>query len=142
MKRITSTALLTIAVLITSVLIAGTGAMAQGHAVRATVPFDFTVGDKLLPAGTYEIWSPSTDRIEVQNRDRHVAMLVTTTYDSHESRNSTLVFDRYGDQYFLSEILCRSAAMNVSVHQSKAEQHARTQQAALHNASQVFVAVK
>jgi hypothetical protein len=138
MKRITVTALFILAA-----FVAGTGAMAQGHAVQATVPFDFTVGDKLLPAGTYEIWSPSTDTIEVQNRDKHVAMLTTTTYDSHESRNGgELVFDRIGEQYFLSEILCRSAAMNVSVHPFKAEQRARTQQAALHNASQVYIAAK
>jgi hypothetical protein len=32
--------------------------------------------------------------------------------------------------------------MNVSVHPSKAEQYARTQQAALHKASQVYVATK
>ena len=49
--------------------------MAQGRAARATVPFDFTVGDKLLPAGNYEITAPSTGIIEVQNREKHVAML-------------------------------------------------------------------
>ena len=142
MKRITSTALFILAVLVTAALVPGTGAMAQDRAVRATVPFDFTVGNKLLPAGTYEIWSPSTGTIEVQNRDNHVAMLTTTTYDSHESRNSVLVFDKYGDQYFLREILCGPASINASLPPTKSEKQARMQQAALHNASQVFVAVK
>ncbi|MBV8114110.1 MAG: hypothetical protein JO300_05170, partial [Silvibacterium sp.] len=53
MKRITTTALFILAALVT----AG-GAVAQDRAVRATVPFDFTVGDKLLPAGNYEISEP------------------------------------------------------------------------------------
>lgn len=110
----------TIAVLITAALVPATGTMAQGHAVRATLPFDGT--------------------IEVQNRDNHVAMLTTTLYNSHESRNS--VFDKYSDQDFLSEILCRSSAMNVSVPASKQEKQARMQQPALRNASQVFVAAK
>jgi len=69
-------------------------------------------------------------------------MLTTTTYDSHESRNSTLVFDKYGDQYFLSEILCGPASINASLPPTKSEKQARMQQAALHNASHVFVAVK
>ena len=64
MKRITSTALFTLAVLVTAALVPGTGAMAQGRAVRATVPFDFTVGDKLLPAGTY------TDMVAIDGHDR------------------------------------------------------------------------
>lgn len=139
MKRITVTALFTLAALVT----AG-GAMAQGHAVRATVPFDFTVGDRTLPAGTYEIWSSSTNLVEIQNRGTHAAMLITISYDSHESRNgSKLVFDKYGDhQYFLSEILCSSASINASLPPTKSEKQARTEQAALHTPSQVEIAAK
>jgi hypothetical protein len=138
MKRITATALFTLAALVT----AG-GVMAQGRAVRATVPFDFTVGDKLLPAGNYEISKPSAGIIELQSRDNHVTMLAAANYDSHESRNgSKLVFDKYGDQYFLSEILCQPSAINVRVPLSKAEQHARMQQAMLQTSNQIYVAAK
>jgi hypothetical protein len=44
LKQITAVALLSIASFVT----AGK-ALAQDRAVQATVPFDFTVGDKLLP---------------------------------------------------------------------------------------------
>ena len=138
MKRITATALFTFAALVT----AG-GAMAQGRAVRATVPFDFTVGDKLLPAGNYEITKTEFNTIEVHNRDKHVALFALTTYDNHQSRNgSKLVFDKYGDQYFLSEILCQPAAINVNVEPSKAEKQARTLQTSLQTPTQVYVAIK
>jgi hypothetical protein len=139
MKRITATALFTLAALVT----AG-GAMAQDRAVRATVPFAFTVGNKLLPAGNYEISTPQTDVVEIRNRDNtHIVAMTTTSFDSHESRSGgKLVFDKYGDQYFLSEILCQSAAITASVPPSKQEKQARMQEAALHNASQVFVAAK
>lgn len=143
MKRITVTALITFPVLVTAALVTVSGAMAQGHAARATVPFDFTVGDKLLPAGNYEITAPSTGIIEVQNREKHVTMLATTTYDSHESRNGgKLVFDKVGDQYFLSEVLCDQAAINANLPPSKAEKRAQRQEASLLNTSQVFVATK
>ena len=59
MKRITAIALFAIA----NFALAGTS-FAQSNGVRANVPFDFTVGNKLLPAGTYTI------KEESQRRDR------------------------------------------------------------------------
>ena len=70
MKRITAIALLTIATFVT----AGR-ALAQDRAVQATVPFDFTVGEKLLPAGTYTIATASSDVIAIKNYDRRIAIL-------------------------------------------------------------------
>ena len=117
-------------------------ALAQDRAVQVTVPFDFAVGNKLLPSGTYTITSESPDVIMIQSSDKHIALLATTSYDDHESRHGgQLVFDKYGDEYFLREILCRSAAMNVGLPSSKQEK-ARTQEAMLHNSSQPFVAMK
>ena len=49
MKHIFATVLLAAAC-----LMAHTGASAQDM-MQATIPFDFTVGQKLLPAGTYTI---------------------------------------------------------------------------------------
>ena len=72
MKQITAVALLSIASLVT----AGK-ALAQDRAVQATVPFDFTVGDKLLPSGTYTITSVSSGVIQIQNYDKHVTALST-----------------------------------------------------------------
>jgi hypothetical protein len=138
MKRIPTTALFTLAALVTS-----SAAVAQGRAVRATVPFDFIIGSKTLPAGTYDIWSPSTNLVEIQNRDTRAAMLTTTSYDSRQSRKgSRLVFDRYGDRYFLSEILCASESIHVSLKQSKAEKQSRMQQATLLPPTEVLVAAR
>jgi hypothetical protein len=138
MKRITAIALFTVAAFVT----AGE-AMAQDHAVRATVPFAFTVGGKLLPSGNYEFTTPLTNVIEIKNRDNdHIVAMATTNYDRHESRKGgKLVFDRYGDQYFLSEILTPTA-VNVSLPPSKQEKQARQQEATIHNASQILVAAK
>jgi hypothetical protein len=38
-----------------AVFVTAGSALAQDRAVWATVPFDFTVADKLLPSGTYTI---------------------------------------------------------------------------------------
>ncbi len=48
-----------IALFALSTLAAAGKAVAQDLAVQATVPFEFTVGGKLLPADTYTITSTS-----------------------------------------------------------------------------------
>ena len=137
MKRMTSIALFALVGSITIGI-----ASAQERAIKADVPFDFTVANKLVPAGTYTISAESYGVIRVQNGDRHVVVLTTTTHDANESKANKLVFTKIGDQYFLREVLCSSAAMNMSVPASKAEKRAREQEASLENSSQVFLALK
>lgn len=136
MKRITSIALFALVSFVTIGF-----ASAQERAVKANVPFDFTVGNKLVPAGTYTISAESYGVIEIQNRDAHVALMSTTTPDGRQSKNGVLVFTKYGDQYFLSEILCSEANMNMAVPPSKTEKRARQQEASIPNTSQVFLAL-
>ena len=137
MKRMTSIALFAVVSSITIGI-----ASAQELAVKADVPFDFTVANKLVPAGTYTISAVSYGVIEIQNSDRHVVVLTTTSHDANESKTAKLVFNRIGNQYFLREVLCSSADMNMSVPASKAEKSAREQEASLQNSSQVFLALK
>jgi hypothetical protein len=95
-----------------------------------------------VPAGTYTISAESYGVIKIQNSDSHVAVLTTTSHDANESKANKLVFNRIGNQYFLREVLCSSADMNLSVPASKAEKRAREQEASLQNSSQVFLALK
>lgn len=120
MKPFTTTALITLA----GILGAG-NALAQDRGVRATMPFDFEVGGQLLPAGTYTITPISDNRIEIRNRDKHVALQALALADSNRSKRGVLVFDRYADQYFLHEILCEPADMNLNLPTSKDEKKAR-----------------
>jgi hypothetical protein len=142
MKHITTIAFVALA----SILSAGK-VLAQSHEVRSAVPFDFTVGDKLLPAGTYSILPISEGIIVIRNRETHVAVLAPAFADSNRSTNGgKLVFNKYASQYFLKEILCESAAMNVNLPSTKAEKRARSwaeEQAKLHNGGdQVMVAAR
>ena len=138
MKRIATLVLFTIVALVT----AG-GARAQAHSVRARVPFAFTAGNDPLPPGNYEITTSSSGVIEIRNRDNSVAVLTTTTYNSKELRNGAkLVFSRYGSQFFLSEILCAYAPLNVSLPSSNQEKRARQQKATITTPNAVFIAAK
>jgi hypothetical protein len=138
MKRITAIALLAIA----NFAMAGMS-FAQSYGVKANVPFDFTVANKLLPAGTYTMIRESTGLIEIRNHDKPVAVLTVVSHDENTSSDGgKLIFHKYGNQYFLSEILSDWATMNVSVPRSKAEKNVRLQQAMVHPASEVFIATR
>lgn len=123
MKRIAVIALLGLAGIV------GIGkAMAQNE-VRVKVPFDFAVGNKTLPAGTYSITPVSEWAIEIQNRDTNDALLTVVAQDSNQQAKNVLIFTKYSGHYFLREILCESASMNVDLPTTKIEQRARQEEA-------------
>lgn len=138
MKRNTAIALIAIA----NFAMAGTS-FAQSTGVRANVPFDFTVGNKLLPAGTYTIKEQSDHVILITNHDKPIAAISLVNGDSNRSPNGgKLKFHRYGSQYFLSEILCEQANMNLQVPTSKTEKKTALQEANLRARGETFVAAR
>jgi hypothetical protein len=85
-------------------------AMGQSFAI-VKVPFTFFVGDKELPAGSYQIETVSTKAMRITNlerKDKAVAftpIAVTGGDTSPNAANQTkLVFTRYGTDYYLSEM--------------------------------------
>ena len=138
MKRITAIALFAIA----NFAIAG-ASFAQSNGVQATVPFDFTVGNKLLPAGIYTIKQNSEHAIVIKSHDQPIAALSLVYQDGNKSPNGgKLLFHRYGSQYFLSEVLCDQADMNFEIPTSKTEKRVQLQQATLNSSSKTFVAAR
>jgi len=82
--------------------------------VRADVPFNFAAGDKSLPAGTYDVGSidnVNTKILRLQARDGNSSMMVgSNAAQSLKPADKTkLVFNRYGNRYFLSEIWVNGA---------------------------------
>jgi hypothetical protein len=137
MKHIISATLLAVAT-----LMAHTGASAQSK-LQATIPFDFTVGESLLPAGTYMITYVQPRVIEFSNREKHadIMTLITSADDVRQSPNK-LVFNRYGDQYFLSEIRGGYGESARKVGTSKLEKRVRLEEASLANQQKALVAMK
>jgi hypothetical protein len=127
MKRFTAIVLVMLAGLFTAGRL-----QAQNHEVRANIPFNFIVNGKQLPPGSYRFSSDSYATVIIQNRNQPIAVLSkVVAADGAPLDVSRLVFHRYGDQYFLSEIRCALVGMNVEIPRSKLEKQARTQQASL-----------
>jgi hypothetical protein len=138
MKRIAAIAFLAIA----NFAMAGTS-FAQSKGVRADVPFEFTAGNQLLPAGSYTIETESEGLIAIKNHDKPIEVLTLVHRDGAKAPNGgRLMFHKYGNQYFLSEVLCGWADMNVTVPRSNTEKTVRLQQAMAHSSSEVLIAAR
>jgi hypothetical protein len=119
-----------IAICIVATFAAAGPALAQDHRVQATIPFSFTVGDQTLPSGTYTIGSQTTSPsvLLIRNWDKKVAILsMGQPGQSNPTNENKLMFHKYGNQYFLSDIRSGGASMNVHLPTSKAEKRAKSQ---------------
>jgi hypothetical protein len=77
--------------------------------IDVTIPFEFNVAGKLLPAGEYIVRRATQNTDEgwqVLRKDGGAGAFFLTMYIQAGvvNENSRLVFNRYDDQYFLSQI--------------------------------------
>jgi hypothetical protein len=85
---------------------------APGHAqdeakVKATIPFDFVVGNKELKAGNYVIESLlANNALQFRSEDGDVRQIAfTVPIETNRTGNhERLLFNHDGDQYFLSQV--------------------------------------
>ena len=101
--------------------------------IRAKIPFDFNVGDKKLPAGEYTFrrLSEFSDSkvMSVSSVDASTRMFQSTLVAQvlTPKNESTLVFHRYGDQYFLEQIWRDGEQEGTQVPESRSERTIRHQ---------------
>jgi hypothetical protein len=92
-------------VLVLFLLMAGVPAIAQTAGMQVTVPFDFVVSGKLLPAGHYtvvQVWKNTQTAWRIRNDKGEGPMVTTDQVDSPvKSHHRSLVFIRSGGVYQL-----------------------------------------
>ena len=106
------------------VMVTATSAYAQSNTrYRANIPFEFSVRDKILPAGQYVVSQIVRDTLRICSVDGSAAQVVLTipTQSSETRDESTLVFNRYRDQYFLATIWPSGKHTGRAIHHSRAE---------------------
>ena len=113
-------------------LLAIAGGTARGQVVdsiEADIPFGFTVRHTALPAGHYTIKrlgaTPGVMEIRGDDYQRPVIFFVENAQASKEPKKTELIFDRIGDQYFLSEVFEEGNTAGVEVPQTRSERRLR-----------------
>ena len=80
-----------------------------GNRLEADVPFAFEMADLKLPAGEYKVMEGClAGCMMVQNRKEYMAAFslrsAILNFGPHSGTELQLVFNKYGDRYFLAEI--------------------------------------
>jgi virulence-associated protein VagC len=100
------------------------------NSIAVNIPFDFAFGETKLPVGNYtlrRIVLPSSyDRLVIQSADgrgdTHTVM-TGPNRTSEVPKQSNLVFNRYGDQYFLSQVWMAASDTGRDLFQSRNERN-------------------
>jgi len=93
---------------------------------NAQVGFDFSLDQKEMPAGAYEISSLSNSVLAVRNLDTREARLVIEPMHVQASQaagipHAKLVFRKYGDQYFLAQVWNGQSNIGIAFPECKRE---------------------
>jgi hypothetical protein len=121
--------------LLSLLVVVSAHAQDEGSAIRVSIPFDFNVEGKTLPAGDYEIRrindEPAELLIQNVNHRRDERMFQTEPLDARRIPNhSLLVFHRYGDNgYFLSEVMTAGEQTGEELRPTRAERTLRREMA-------------
>lgn len=116
-----------------------------GKQFTATIPFNFSVAGKTLPAGRYDVGrstQTSAEGLMLRGADGRAGVFVLTRGIQTEEvqQESKLVFRRYGDQYFLGEVWISGRSTGRELPSSRKERLIK-QENAKHGANPEKVAI-
>jgi hypothetical protein len=117
-----------IALFVGTTLIMGGSAAAQSKVVEINVPFNFSVNNTLLPAGSYTFGFDSLDpdMLIIQDPAKNIqAKGLGQRGSIDQGRPRTVIFHRYGGQYFLTAVRIGSDSSGMFLPATKSEQQAK-----------------
>ena len=79
-------------------------AQGEHHTMTANVPFSFELGSKHLAPGRYTISTPINGVVEVRSATDVAMILAISGQSGTPTKTAKIVFDRYGDHYFLRQL--------------------------------------
>jgi len=117
----------------------------RGH-MRMDIPFEFRVGNVVMPAGQYRLYpvsggSGSVLSIDSVSRQAHADFHTYSAADRKDAvrDKDTLGFHRYGDMYFLSTVAFAGATQYSAVAASKDERELAARTASPAETSKVLL---
>jgi hypothetical protein len=122
-----------VSVMATVVMVGAAQGQSLASKIRINIPFDFTVGDYKLPAGEYAVGRaqlPSGDAVLLVsslNHQGNVFRLTNTAQSVEPKHVNTLVFHRYGDEYFLYQVWPKGATVGREIPKSRGEREVARQ---------------
>jgi hypothetical protein len=107
-NSVLSSAVLSSAIALGLFASAGSAQAQTSPQLRATIPFAFQAGSHHMPAGVYDVSIRSNHMVLFEDRDpgKHVTayLMVIPSENGQMQTNGRLIFQRYGDRYFLHAV--------------------------------------
>jgi len=110
--------------IVTALTVGSPAVQAQTTGLHVNIPFEFHVGDQLLPPGSYMVMLRSGSALTISDGKGLSAVRLTNAVDRAEHKqapDSVLVFVLYGNSYFLNEVRWSGYTAARSLLKSKAE---------------------
>lgn len=136
--------LFVVATLVTALSTAPADGQTSGRAVLVNIPFGFDAGTKHMEPGKYTITKDLNDFVWIKNGSSTAILMTRDEQGSRATEKAKLVFDRYGDRYFLRQVwLSPEDTAYLQCPESKTEKQAKESELAQNqkNASNVDVAM-
>jgi hypothetical protein len=111
----------------TVAMVSASQAFAQNDEMRVNVPFAFHNGSQRMPAGVYKVKIESAHLILLQGSSKS-GYVNTNPEVGRPSAKGKLIFQRYGDQYFLREVWAAGSETGEKCTKSKLEREAQIAQ--------------
>ena len=94
-----------------------------GYRIQINIPFGFTAGESSLRAGIYTVEQISDNTLLVRSIDgkKGVLLLTRATEPVGTEKTARIIFNRYGDRYFLSQAWVSGGDVGRELHPSGAE---------------------
>lgn len=115
--------------------------------LKANIPFSFTIGNQNLPAGEYTVRYVNQDSgktaLLFRSMDGKTSRIVnmTTAQARGTEMKASLVFNQYGDSYFLSEVWTGADQYGLSLPKSRSERQIKNGELSQLEAKRVTVAL-
>lgn len=140
MKK-TAYTMIAMLVLVGSMAVAAQAQTGGRTELRASIPFQFSVGDRTLPAGEYTVRqvNPASDRAVLQLRQKDggaTAMIQMNSVIGKAQESAKLVFNRYGSQYFLAQAWIGGDSDGLQASKSRAERAVERETAGIKTATE------
>jgi hypothetical protein len=91
--------------------------------LMANIPFAFQVGDQQMPAGKYTVASAAPGVLWIRDTEHRATTNVQVVLKQPKMAQAkpVLVFNKYGERYFLREVWREGMANDAQIRQSKSE---------------------
>jgi len=111
--------------LLTTVLLMAAGSayaqLGSKQEVRANVPFDYKVGNATMKAGDCSIRPAGTENALLIRGNGSSALALSGSVSGKAASETKLVFNKYGDQYFLAQVWVAGEEIGTQLPRTRAE---------------------